>query len=240
MRGGCSVTRIWLIAPPESLATIVTSSSPSAAISSAISAAAPVGERSASACIASGWEPNGSSGRMQRYPPASAVAVSVQRRLLTPKPWTKTSGSPLPASCRWMRPEPSSTVRVLNPSPWVLMIVSSLMGGPLRAAVVSTNEYNLYLSYKQNVCQGDRRHRASDGPGERMSPAAGPRRTQAERREATRAALIAAGRKLFAERGYERVGTEEIVAAAGVTRGALYHHFDGKRGLFAAVFEDLE
>jgi len=73
-----------------------------------------------------------------------------------------------------------------------------------------------------------------------MSAPARPRRTQAERREATRAALIAAGRKLFAERGYERVGTEEIVAAAGVTRGALYHHFDGKRGLFAAVFEDLE
>lgn len=73
-----------------------------------------------------------------------------------------------------------------------------------------------------------------------MSPSAQPRRTQAERREATRGRLIAAGRKLFAERGYERVGTEEIVAEAGVTRGALYHHFDGKRGLFAAVFEDLE
>ena len=72
-----------------------------------------------------------------------------------------------------------------------------------------------------------------------MSPRP-PRRTQAERRTATRNALIDAGRKLFAERGYERVGTEEIVAAAGVTRGALYHHFDGKRGLFAAVFEHVE
>jgi len=66
------------------------------------------------------------------------------------------------------------------------------------------------------------------------------RRTQAERREATRAALIAAGRDLFAVRGYEAVSAEEIVAAAGVTRGALYHHFDGKRGLFAAVFEAIE
>jgi AcrR family transcriptional regulator len=66
------------------------------------------------------------------------------------------------------------------------------------------------------------------------------RRTQAERRATTRAALIAAGRRLFAERGYEAVSSEEIVVAAGVTRGALYHHFDGKRDLFAAVFEEVE
>lgn len=66
------------------------------------------------------------------------------------------------------------------------------------------------------------------------------RRTQAERREATRAALIDAGRRLFAERGYEAVSSEEIVTAAGVTRGALYHHFDGKRGLFAVIFEEIE
>lgn len=65
-------------------------------------------------------------------------------------------------------------------------------------------------------------------------------RTQAERREATRSELIEAGRALFATRGYDAVGTEEIVAAAGVTRGALYHHFDGKRGLFAAIFESVE
>jgi len=75
-------------------------------------------------------------------------------------------------------------------------------------------------------------------------PAAGAemaeRRTQAERREATRAALIGAGRRLFADRGYEAVSSEEIAAAAGVTRGALYHHFDGKRGLFAAAFEQIE
>ena len=65
-------------------------------------------------------------------------------------------------------------------------------------------------------------------------------RTQAERREATRTRLIAAGRQLFATRGYDAVGTEDLVAAAGVTRGALYHHFEGKRGLFAAVFEQVE
>lgn len=66
------------------------------------------------------------------------------------------------------------------------------------------------------------------------------RRTQAERTEATRTALIAAARLLFAERGYAGVGTEEIVRAAGVTRGALYHHFDGKQELFAAVYEQIE
>ncbi|HSR94248.1 MAG TPA: helix-turn-helix domain-containing protein [Solirubrobacterales bacterium] len=66
------------------------------------------------------------------------------------------------------------------------------------------------------------------------------KRTQTERSEATREALIEAARSLFAERGYAGVGTEEIVRAAGVTRGALYHHFDGKRDLFEAVYERVE
>ncbi|MET3961189.1 AcrR family transcriptional regulator [Marmoricola sp. OAE513] len=66
------------------------------------------------------------------------------------------------------------------------------------------------------------------------------RMTQAERRASTRAALLVAGRRLFAERGYDDVAAEEIVTAAGVSRGALYHHFDGKAGLFEAVFVEIE
>ncbi len=66
------------------------------------------------------------------------------------------------------------------------------------------------------------------------------RRTQAERTAATRAALIASGRKLFGERGFADVGTQEIVDEAGVTRGALYHQFDDKKGLFTAVYDAVE
>jgi len=64
--------------------------------------------------------------------------------------------------------------------------------------------------------------------------------THAERRETTRAALIASGRRLFASQGYDAVAAEQIVEDAGVTRGALYHHFDGKAGLFEAVFLEIE
>jgi AcrR family transcriptional regulator len=66
------------------------------------------------------------------------------------------------------------------------------------------------------------------------------RRTQAERSHATRAALLASARALFAERGFAGTAREEIVERAGVTRGALHHHFGTKQDLFAAVFEDLE
>jgi len=65
-------------------------------------------------------------------------------------------------------------------------------------------------------------------------------RTQADRTAATRKALVDAARTLFAEHGYGEVGTEAIVAAAGASRGALYHQFADKIDLFAAVFEAVE
>src|SRR5437763_14519287 len=65
-------------------------------------------------------------------------------------------------------------------------------------------------------------------------------RSREEQAEATRTGLLRAARGLFAERGYAHVGTEEIVRAAGVTRGALYHHFRDKRDLFREVHESLE
>lgn len=63
---------------------------------------------------------------------------------------------------------------------------------------------------------------------------------KAEQTEATRRALLDAARDLFATQGFPESSTEQIVAAAGVTRGALYHHFRDKRDLFRAVVEEVE
>jgi AcrR family transcriptional regulator len=62
------------------------------------------------------------------------------------------------------------------------------------------------------------------------------RRTQAERTEATTAALVDAARELFARDGYDTTSLDAVAGRAGVTKGAVYHHFDGKRQLFEAVF----
>ncbi|CAM3142006.1 TetR/AcrR family transcriptional regulator [Mycobacterium colombiense] len=70
--------------------------------------------------------------------------------------------------------------------------------------------------------------------------AKGGRRTQAERAAETRDALIGAARPLFASVGFADASLETIVRDAGVTRGALYHHFADKTELFAAVFEQVE
>ena len=58
--------------------------------------------------------------------------------------------------------------------------------------------------------------------------------------ESTRAALVGAARDLFGAQGYAATSTEEIVHRAGVTKGALYHHFADKEGLFRAVFEQVQ
>src|ERR1700722_16800055 len=66
------------------------------------------------------------------------------------------------------------------------------------------------------------------------------RESQAVRTARTRGALLVAARELFAERGFAETGRDEIAARAGVTRGALYHHFASKTEVMAAVVEALE
>ncbi|MDT0329653.1 TetR/AcrR family transcriptional regulator [Nocardiopsis lambiniae] len=63
---------------------------------------------------------------------------------------------------------------------------------------------------------------------------------RARQRERTRRTLLREGRRLFAEHGYAEVGLNGVVTAAKVTKGALYHHFDGKPDLFRAVLEEVQ
>lgn len=62
---------------------------------------------------------------------------------------------------------------------------------------------------------------------------------QSEKALTTRATLVEVGLQLFSTQGYFATGTEQLVAEAGVTRGALYHHFADKKALFQAVFEEV-
>ncbi len=63
---------------------------------------------------------------------------------------------------------------------------------------------------------------------------------RAEYAEATKRELVDVARRLFAERGYAGTSLDDVVREAGVTKGALYHHFENKRELFAAVAERVE
>lgn len=66
------------------------------------------------------------------------------------------------------------------------------------------------------------------------------KRTRAESMQENRARLMAAARKAFAEKGYAAASMDALTAEAGLTRGALYHNFGDKRGLFAAVVEQID
>ncbi|KFF63965.1 TetR/AcrR family transcriptional regulator [Pectobacterium brasiliense] len=65
------------------------------------------------------------------------------------------------------------------------------------------------------------------------------RRTRAEMEE-TRATLLTTARKVFSERGYADTSMDDLTAQASLTRGALYHHFGDKKGLLAAVVEQID
>jgi AcrR family transcriptional regulator len=65
-------------------------------------------------------------------------------------------------------------------------------------------------------------------------------RRQADRSEATRRELVRVARELFTEPGYAATSIEDVADRAGVTKGAIYHHFRNKRELFQAGFEEIE
>ncbi|MBF6296421.1 TetR/AcrR family transcriptional regulator [Nocardia amamiensis] len=67
-----------------------------------------------------------------------------------------------------------------------------------------------------------------------------PSTMRTKQREETRRALLRTSRRLFAAKGYGAVGLSEIVAATGVTKGALYHNFDSKAALFRAVLDQVQ
>ena len=63
---------------------------------------------------------------------------------------------------------------------------------------------------------------------------------RAQHVEATRRAVLDAARSAFGKQGYAQTSVGEIAAAAGVTKGAVYHHFNGKEALFRAVHAEVE
>lgn len=73
-----------------------------------------------------------------------------------------------------------------------------------------------------------------------MQPAESTKNKRIAQGEATRAVLLTAARELFGSAGYVATSLDEIVARAGVTKGALYHHFSDKEALFRTVFEQVQ
>jgi AcrR family transcriptional regulator len=71
------------------------------------------------------------------------------------------------------------------------------------------------------------------------APADPPASLRAEQVAQTRAALVAAGRRLFGSRGFAATSVEDIAREARVTTGALYHHFPTKAAVFESVFEQV-
>lgn len=63
---------------------------------------------------------------------------------------------------------------------------------------------------------------------------------KADKATATRRRLVDVAHELFSERGYEGTSIDDVLARAGVSKGALYHHFDNKEALFEAVYRDGE
>ena len=74
-------------------------------------------------------------------------------------------------------------------------------------------------------------------PAEPSGPAEPPSSLRAEQVAQTRAALVAAGRRLFGRQGFAATSVDDLAREARVTTGALYHHFPNKTKLFEAVFE---
>jgi AcrR family transcriptional regulator len=79
------------------------------------------------------------------------------------------------------------------------------------------------------------RRAATDGSGSESSAT-----LRSEHVEGTRRAVLAAARASFGRKGYTQTSIDEIAAAARVTKGAVYHHFAGKKALFRAVYSEVE
>jgi AcrR family transcriptional regulator len=102
------------------------------------------------------------------------------------------------------------------------------------------------IKYIQTACTLDITHTNSiyiEGylrPSNQIKGDFMPRSKKVEQSEATIQKLVAVAREEFSQKGYSKASTETIVQQAGVTRGALYHHFSGKRELFLAVFREAQ